>query len=231
MRVDTQPAYVLHSRNYRDSSLILELWTPEYGRMAAVARGARSPGRRAAQVYLQAFAPLLVSWTGRSSLKTLTGREARGQRPPLKGERLFSGLYINELLVRLFPHEDPHPELYGRYEALLDYLRGSDDLEPALREFELQLLDEMGYGIQLAHDAERDELVDSEIFYCYIPELGMVRSCERYRQLPKIRGSSLLAMSAGVYDQETRQSAKLLLRQALSVQLGDKPLNSRNLFT
>lgn len=230
VRVETQPAYVLHRRSYRDTSLLLELWTPDYGRVSAVARGARKPGRRSQQVYLEAFVPLLVSWTGKSALKTLTARESRRQGAVLAAQRLYSAIYINELLIRLLPHEDPHPDLYEHYEALLQELAVNDDLEPALRGFELLLLDEIGYGIELSIDAERGEPVEHDVTYCYVPEIGIVRSRREYDVYPQIKGSSLQSMSKGTYDAETRRTAKKLLRQALALQLGDKPLNSRDLF-
>ena len=160
MRVETQPAFVLHSRRYRDTSLILELWTEDYGRVAAVARGARKPGRRVQQIYMQPFVPLLVSWTGKGSLKTLAAREVLGQAVELSGACLYSGMYINELLVRLLPHEDPHPELYYRYRDVLRTLATAADLEPVLRSFELALLDELGYGIELSLDAESGEPIE-----------------------------------------------------------------------
>lgn len=230
MRVEQQPAYVLHTRNYRDTSLLLELWTPEYGRVAAVARGARNPGKRSQKLYLQAFTPLLVSWTGRSSLKTLTTREASASMGRLQNEYLYSGLYVNELLVRLLPHEDPHPGLYQAYEILITRLLGCTDLEPVLREFEFLLLEELGYGIELAFDAEAGEAITAKQLYCYLPEIGLVPFRPDLQKLPTYRGDCLLAMSSGRYDEEVRVSAKRLLRQALSAQLGDKPLNSRALF-
>ena len=136
-RVDLQPAFVLHSRRYRDTSLIVELWTAEWGRVAAVARGARQGSRRSQRVALQAFQPLLVSWSGRGSLKTLTTRESAGAAVHLAGKRLYSGLYVNELLVRLLAHEDPHPELYTAYVSLLDALAERSDLDVQLRQFEI----------------------------------------------------------------------------------------------
>ncbi|MFT5484269.1 MAG: DNA repair protein RecO (recombination protein O), partial [Halieaceae bacterium] len=156
--------------------------------------------------------------------------EARVSVGRLQGEYLFSGLYINELLIRLLPHEDPHPSLYQAYENLVMKLLGATDLEPVLREFEFLLLEELGYGIELEFDAEAGTAIMGSQLYCYLPETGLVPFRPDFQKLPTYRGDCLLAMSAGRYDEEVRISAKRLLRQALSAQLGDKPLNSRALF-
>jgi DNA repair protein RecO (recombination protein O) len=116
MRVNLQPAYILHSRPYRDSSVILEVFTPEHGRISALARGARRKSRGgSAAALLQLFTPLLLSFSGRGELKTLTAREAAGTAVSLRGDRLYSGLYVNELLVRLLHRYDPHPQLFVAY--------------------------------------------------------------------------------------------------------------------
>ena len=126
MRVNLQPAYVLHSRPYRDSSALLEVLTPEHGRISLVARGVRNRSRRGSgAAQLQPFVPLLLSFTGRGELKTLTAKETVGAAISLRGERMFSGLYINELLVRLLHRHDPHPQLFALYGQTLEALQGN----------------------------------------------------------------------------------------------------------
>ena len=155
MRVDLQPAYVLHSRPYRDTSAIIELFTPEYGRLSAVPRGVRRQSRRrSSSARSQPFSPLLVSFSGRAELKTLVASESAGQPHVLAGNSLFSGLYMNELLVRLLHRHDPHPELFAFYAATLKDLSAGAALEPVLREFELKLLDDLGYSFDFSVDAQ-----------------------------------------------------------------------------
>ena len=129
MRVALQPAYVLHSRPYRDSSALVEMFTAEHGRLSLVARGARNRGRKGSlSSLLQPFIPLLISFSGRAELKTLGKLEAAGGGRTLRGERLYSGLYMNELLVRLLHRQDAHPRLFAAYgEACLLYTSDAAD--------------------------------------------------------------------------------------------------------
>ena len=145
MRVKLQPAWVLHSRPYRDSSALLEILSAEYGRMGLIGRGTRRRSRGGSEsALLQPFAPLLLSFSGRGELRTLTGVEAAGAALTLRGERLFSGMYINELLVRLLHRDDPHPRLFALYGQALEALSEHDPVDGILRRFELVLLDELG---------------------------------------------------------------------------------------
>lgn len=234
MRVALQPGYVLHSRPYRDSSLLVELFTAEHGRLALVARGARGPrgrGRRAHGVALQPFAPLLVSFSGRGDLKTLGAAEAA--RPPLAlaGKRLYSGLYLNELLMRLLHRHEAHPPLFAAYGEALSRLADSEAAEEALRRFELTLLDELGYRLNPGQDSVSGETVQADAWYRYEPDQGMVRI--DLREPPPAgayAGAELLAIAAGQLDGGVRGACKRLLREALAVHLGQQPLRSRELF-
>ncbi|MEP5568378.1 MAG: DNA repair protein RecO, partial [Halioglobus sp.] len=155
MRVSLQPTYILHSRPYRDTSLILEVLCAEHGRISLVSKGARrrtKGGSNAA--LLQPFVPLLLSFSGRSEMKTLTHVEAAGVAPQLRGERLFSGMYMNELLMRLLHRHDPHPQLFAAYGAALGELADAAPVEATLRRFELGLLEELGYGFSLLEDGQ-----------------------------------------------------------------------------
>src|SRR5438270_11622811 len=142
-RREDQPAFVLHTYPYRETSLIVEALTADHGRVAMVARGAKRP-RSELRGVLQAFQPLTLSWSGVGELKTLMKAEWQGGLPLVGGAALLCGFYLNELLLRLLPREDPHPQLYRDYEAALGVLAGSAELAPALRRFELKLLSELG---------------------------------------------------------------------------------------
>ncbi|MFC6979079.1 DNA repair protein RecO [Microbulbifer taiwanensis] len=173
-----QPAYILHSRPYRDSSLILELLTPEYGRVGCVARGARRDKQRRAQS-LQPFSPLLVTLLGRGDLKTLGPVESAGSALWLKGRAVYAGLYANELLVRLLAAGEAQYEIFAGYQRLLqalEQLDGSDtqQLEGPLRRFELQLLYQLGNCPQLSYCAHSQGPVSTGTQYRLESETGFI---------------------------------------------------------
>lgn len=257
-RVEMQPGFVLHRRPYRDTSSLLEVFTQGYGRMGLVARGARGPKSRW-QAILQPFQPLLISWIGKGDLKTLVGAEAVSGFPDLIAERLASGFYVNELLLRTCPRADPHPRLFDQVQRIYRRLAGSESCEPALREFERVLLDELGYGLQLDVEANTGRPVRAESTYDYLIAFGPVRvnddaaprparsvapsrldatgkprRSESPRMTPgriRIDGDTLLALAAGeIVEPPQLRQAKQLMRAALGDVLGDRPLRSREVF-
>ena len=232
MRVNLQPSYILHSRPYRDSSSLLEVFTAEYGRLSLVARGGRRSSRGGSKAaLLQPFTPLLLSFSGRAEMKNLGAVESAGAAISLQGERLFSGLYINELLSRLLHRHDPHPRLFAAYGAALESLLACARIEDVLRRFEYTLLDELGYSFDLACDAVSGEPVEVGQWYQYHPGLGLVR-CQGVAEPSRsaYAGDELLLMADGDFGDGVRSSAKRLLRQALAEHIGDTPLRSRELF-
>jgi DNA repair protein RecO (recombination protein O) len=221
------PAFVLHSRPYRDTSLLLEVFGCEPGRVGLVARGARA-ARSRQRGLLQPFQPLLLSWTARGELGTLTAVESAGAPLPLRGYGLYGAFYVNELLVRLLHRNDPHPELYPVYGDALAGLSRQPDPEPVLRRFEQRLLEALGYGLQLGQDAGGAEL-DPQILYDYQLEHGPVPlgSDDTARGV-KLSGRSLLAMQEECFDDEqVRRDARRLTRAALDLHLGSTPLKTR----
>ena len=232
MRVSLQPSYILHRRPYRDTSALLEVFTAEYGRISLVARGTRRPSRGGSgTALLQPFSPLLLSFSGRAELKTLTGTEAAGSVLKLRGERLFSGMYVNELLMRLLHRHDAHPQLFAAYSRVLQELAGNAALDTLLRHFEFALLGELGYSFNLGVDGYSQEPIEEGGWYHYHPDFGLVAREDTADPPPQLfAGSDLLAMAAGEFGGEVRLTAKRLLRQALAVHLGDTPLRSRDLF-
>ena len=158
-RRDDQPAFVLHAYPYRETSLIVEAFTPAYGRVAMVARGAKRP-RSELRGLLQGFQPLLLCWSGEHELKTLQKAEWRGGLPRVGGSALFCGFYLNELLLKLVPREDPHPQLFADYEAALAELAAGQDQATVLRRFEVRLLSAMGYALPLVREADTGAPVD-----------------------------------------------------------------------
>ncbi|WP_226664865.1 DNA repair protein RecO [Microbulbifer aggregans] len=236
-----QPAYILHSRPFRDTSLILELLTPDYGRIACIAKGARRDKQRRQQA-LQPFSPLLVTLLGRHDLKTLGPVEAAGQSLWLKGRAVYAGLYINELLVRLLPEGDALESVFAAYQSLLPELAGQDTdtnkaLEGPLRRFELLLLQELGSLPPLDTCPVLGIPIDREGTYRLTAEDGFVPVIVPAGRSPgasEFLGAELLALASaqggGVMSDEILHAAKRLTRLLLNPLLGTRPLKSRELF-
>jgi DNA repair protein RecO (recombination protein O) len=224
-----QPALLLHSRPFRDNSLLVELFIPDSGRLGAVVRGVGGQRRSGAarRALLQPFQPLWASWSGRGELKTVQLLEARAAPLPLQGRALFSGLYLNELLCRLLQREDPHPDLFADYEQALAQLVAGEPLDLVLRRFELRLLEALGYGFSLVVDAD-GEAVSATAFYGFDGETGLRRLAGASPQA--LSGADLLDFAAGRFTEASRRALKRLCRLALRPHLGERPLQSRQLF-
>lgn len=227
--MDRSPAFVLHVRPFRDNSRLIDFFTPDAGRVRAVARVRVS--RRGGSGLPSPFSLLSIQWVGRGELKTL--RDWEPLEPPLvlQGHRLYSALYLNEILYRLLHENDAHPHLYHRYGEALSELAGNLDLEWILRRFELALLEELGYGLDLSFEAESGDEIHPALSYLLDPERGLIRAHQGTSAQPVYSGATLLAIRAGCLDDpEVRRAAKQLLRTALAVHLGSRPLQSRALF-
>lgn len=232
MRVAAQPAFVLHCRDYSESSLLLEVFAARHGRLGILAKGARRP-KSPWRGILKPFQALLLSWSGRGELAILTGAETERGADALAGPAVFCGFYLNELLMRLLHRHDPHEVLYGAYRQALTSLGRGDDHEVVLRIFEKHLLRELGYGLVLDHDIDNQTPLDAQAVYDYLPERGprRVSGDEGSGEGVLIRGASLLALARERFDDEnTLREVKALMRAALARHLGDQPLNSRRLY-
>ena len=232
MNTENEKAYVLHKRDYRESSHLVDLFSRDYGRLRAVAKGARGK-RKLGGHQLQAFTPLAISWRGKGELKSLTGVETSGSSATLQGESLYIGLYLNELLVRLLPEYVPHENLFDRYNDLIAQLGANTDPEPLLRRFELLLLEEIGYGFDLTTELAENRPIMAGETYHFRSDQGFIR-VDAFSDQSKengFEGEYLLAMAADDFQSvEVRRCAKRLLRSALQAQLGERPLLSRQLF-
>lgn len=231
---DKISAWLLHSRPFRETSVLLDFFSLERGRFSAIARGVRS-AKSQKRALLQPFIPLSVSVVGKTDLLTLRHVEAEGPALRLLGPALFSALYVNELLTRLVHGAESDAALFEQYEHTLRALEQQAALEVTLRNFELQLLDALGYGIDFTHDAEHGEPVEAEGLYYLHPDAGLVRQfrtsnspSDEQRLYP---GNALLAIAERDFsDTATRAIAKRLLRQLLGRHLGERELASRALF-
>ncbi len=231
-RHEAEPAFVLHTYPFRETSLIVEAFSRNCGRVGLVAKGARRP-KSSLRGVLLAFQPLLLSWSGKAELRTLTRAEWQGGQPPLPGLALVCGFYLNELLLRLLARDDPHERLFDCYrQALLDLARAP---QPAavLRRFELRLLAELGYGLLLEREAEGGAPVRPDADYAYVPERGPVplAGSGGAETTVELRGKTLLDMARDDYsDPVTLAQGKALMRFVLNHHLGGGPLHTRQLL-
>ena len=226
-RVSLQPAFILHGRDFSNTSRLLDVFTLEYGRVSLVAKGARSPRSRL-QGVLEPFSPLIISWSGKGEVQTLTGAESVKSSINLSAKQVMSAYYINELLQRLMTFHDPHPELFEIYKKTLESFLNEDD-ELVLRRFEKHLLAEIGYGLNFEVE-DGTALVKDELYY-YDIEKGPVRvNNNKVAGECIISGQTLLDMSAEKFScPQSKKEAKQLMRIILSHHLGNKPLKTRSL--
>jgi DNA repair protein RecO (recombination protein O) len=231
-RVDAQPAYVLHTYPFRETSLIVEAFSRDFGRMALLARGARRP-RSALRGLLMAFQPLEVGWAGKGEVLTLMKAEWQGGQPLLVGQALFCGYYLNELLMHLLPREDPHERLFERYAEMLKCLAADPQgrvREADLRRFEKALLQELGYGLTLDVDSE-GRPVEPTASYLYQIEHGAVRQAAGGQALQAVSGKTLLDLAAEDFsDPRSRLEAKQLMRSLMAYYLSGAELETRKIF-
>lgn len=227
-RQDQQPVFVLHTYPFKETSLIVEMFSRDFGRIAGVAKGARRP-RSAMRGMLQSFQPLQATWSGKNELRTLHGLDWGEGLLLLQGEALMCGFYLNELLLRLLPREDPHEALYAYYAQTLRTLAAGTQLAPTLRRFELRMLQEMGYAVPLERRPDGAP-IEAAGTYCYLTEQGALPP-EASEMGVQLSGKTLLDMARDDYtDPVTMQQSKQLMRMLLAHYLGDKPLYTRQLL-
>lgn len=231
-RIQLQPAYVLHHREYRDTSRILDVFTRDHGRITLFARGVRGSAGGLAST-LQLFQPLLVSWTSKSDAGQLNAVERVGEPVSLPSARLMSGFYLNELLLKLLHLHDAQPQVFELYGHALLLLKHDDDELTALRRFEMRLLELLGFGLTLAHEGESTEPVRADCNYRYVHELGPVPIEAAANPAKGVySGRLLLALAAEDFaDAECRQAARYLLRAALDKVLDGRSLQSREILS
>jgi DNA repair protein RecO (recombination protein O) len=239
--------YVLHSYPYRETSLIVQVWTERHGRFAAVAKGARRP-KSAARGVLVPFQPLALTWFGRGEVKTLKTAEPAGPALPLAGPSLLSAFYLNELLLKLIHRDDPHERLWGAYDEAVSALRErsrraagvpglvaaepgvgeSRSIEPVLRRFELAMLRELGFAVELGHDVQEGAAIDPARDYWYVVERGPIPAEGAGERADAVRlsGLTLVHLESGRFDDaRTAGEAKSLMREPppLSRPAGARP--------
>jgi len=221
-------AYLLHRTPYSNSSLLLECFTREHGRFPAIAKGVKS-SKKSGPALLQPFNSLLIDFTGKGEVKTISGFEQDAEAIILKGTTLYCGFYLNEVLMRILARNDPHAELFHYYENTLNELSSATDVEPILRSFEVLLLNELGYGLLLDQEAETGKEIKHDSFYAFEIEHGPREITRPDRHA--INGSTLHALAGNIpYHDREKSQARMLMRRLLTHYLGDRPLKSRELF-
>ena len=228
-RVALARGYLLHQRPFRDTSLIVEVYTREHGRMSCFARAARGPRSRFSG--LRPFQPLLLSWSGRGDAPQLTGAECDGLPAALPSAQLLSAFYLNELLIKLTAQHDPHPELFDLYDAALAALAALADADGAqaesvLRHFELRLLELLGFGVDLQFDAGSGAPVRADAYYHFRPGSGLLLATEPQNAIPGVVLQSL-ARDEALTDPQQLRAARSLMRAAIDHCLEGRELATR----
>ena len=215
-------AFVLQSWNWKETSLLVEFFTLKHGKVIAVARGAKRAGSHFRGL-LTSFSPLKIGFTGQNEVKNLMRAQWLGGFFPIEGEALFSAFYVNELLIRLLPREDPMPELFSSYAKVLEKLADPQaNHTVALRTFELELMERLGYGLPMTGepwywDGEELKPWNEEVIES---DRHLVIDADMIRKLhdKDFRSKQTLAF------------AKVLMRKMIAHYAGDKPLNTRRIF-
>lgn len=225
---DWLPAWILHQYDYKDSSRILECFTPTQGRIGVIAQGLKRP-KSPWRGIAQPFRPLRLQHNHRGDLHRLTGLESTGAGQALHGEALYAAFYLNELLMRLLRRHDAQPDLFALYSRSIAALSANMPLEPVLRLFELQSLRFLGYGIDFTTDYKRNQPVVAGVLYAVDPELGVYQS---QSDAVLIKGEWLNGLDEGKLPATDvgRLAINQLMRQLIRYHIGDKPLKSRELL-
>lgn len=224
-RIQLAPAYILHHRPYRDTSRILEVITREHGRLSLFARGVRGPKAKLASI-LQPFQLLLLSWSGRGEAAQLTGAESGDHAAPMPALCLMASFYLNELLMKLTTRHDPLPALFDDYHATLESLRQGSALEPTLRVFEKRLLEALGYGLDLAVEAQTGKPIEPGAYYHFRPAQGLFPTVAE--AAGAVSGHSLLSLAVErLESQRDLEDSRRLLQAALAQCLEGRELTTR----
>ncbi|MGB2144705.1 MAG: DNA repair protein RecO [Porticoccaceae bacterium] len=232
MRVESEPGFILHTIPYRETSLLVDLFSLNHGRVRCVAKGFRKPNKKGIAKTLFPYTEHHFHWQGRGELKTLIQADPLQSPVFLKQEALFVGLYTNELLYKLLHQHDPHQPLYHFYHQFMSHLSVSGLDQAELRRFEMLLLEELGYGLVLDAEAETGQAVSAECLYYYIPDQGLKLIQDQSQDnIYALSGADIMALSQGQLEkQSVLRAAKQLTRQVIDFYLDGKELNSRELY-
>ena len=230
MLVELTPCFILHSRPYLESSLILDIFSRDHGRLHLIAKGAKRE-KSSFSGLLQPYQRLLMAWRGKSELMTLTDVDIDFQPYELLDAKLIAAFYVNELLTRLLHQHESHPELFILYDKALSDLSDTENIDAALRIFEKGLLRSLGYGLVLDHDIKDRQAIETTHKYYYLIDSGPVKDRPLTKNYVEIAGKSLLALEKECFENKSElKETKQLMRYILQNHLGNKPLASRALY-
>ncbi|MDW3095229.1 MAG: DNA repair protein RecO [Gammaproteobacteria bacterium] len=226
MRVELEPSYVLHSRPYRETSMIIYALTEQHGIVHMVSRGARKKGNN----NLQPFTKMYLSWSGRGDLVSLTKIEHEHSRYTSNFRAQVQCFYLHELILKLIPKLSPAPELFDLYEYSLDCMINNPEDEYILRNFEIRLMAIMGHPLQLRYDYNNDEEIQKQLLYRYDPDLGPTQTTLKQAQWNVVTGKLLTDIEENNLTAESLPEAKIFLRGIIRHFLQGKPLMTRRLL-
>jgi len=227
MRVQLQQAYCMHARRYRESSRIMEMLTPEHGLISCLGRSSKN--KNTFSDYL--FSPLLISWSGRGDLFTLTHIEAVQAKEVSNPEVCIIGMYLNELILKLVPKSSPSKEVFDLYQSVMRLLEAGESTEKALRLFEIQLLELVGHGLSLDKEIDHETSINEDAIYRYDVGLGPVRIQHENDAWNVVKGETLIALQSPLnMDTQYLSEAKRLMRGIINWHLDSRPLHSREIF-
>lgn len=232
VKLEDDRAYVLHTYPFQESSVVVEAFSRRYGRLGLLAKGAKRP-KSPLRAALLAFQPLAMAWSGRGELPILTRADWVGRQHPLAGLAMMCGYYLNELLLKLVQRDDPHEGLFDAYDEALRGLSAAEPTQAVLRRFEVALLREIGYALQLECDAEQGAPLVAEERYAYVPDRGPLRiqAGGSVSGAVELQGKTLLDMARGDFtDPLTATESKLLMRWVIGHHLDQRMLNTRQLL-
>ena len=232
MKAELTPCFILHHRNYRENSLLLDIFSRQYGRLSLVAKGIKNNKRQRADNY-DLYQQYLLSWTARAELGTLTGIELAAGLRPLGPRAILAGFYLNEITLRLLHRHEPHAELYDAYAAAISGLADGRPEGALLRYYEYALLQLLGYGVILEQDVKTGEAVQPGQDYLYQCGAGPTLAVKNRTSEPGpvVSGKTLLQIASKTLAGERHiAEARRLFRAILAGYLGNKPLASRQLY-
>ena len=230
VRVQHQQAYILHTRPYSESSWLIDAFSRNYGRVSLLAKGARRLKSKVRGL-IRPFQPLLLSWSGKGELQTLTAAESTNIVCQTNQQSWLCANYMNELLIKLLHRHDPHEQLFDHYEQALESLREGRRQQIILRIFEKRLLGEIGYGLQLEHDTN-NQIIQADRFYDYYPDKGPVlANGHKSESVWRISGSTLIALANEEFENNNEvEQSKRLMRILLNQSLQGRNLKSRTVL-
>ena len=230
MKTELHPCFILHTRPYRETSLMLDIFSSLYGRISLVAKGVKGY-KHSQSSLLQPGRKLNISWVMKKELGTMVGLEANGPVYKLTGTQLISCFYMNELLVRMLHTNENQQELFDAYDKSIVLLHGGELEERVLRIFEKNLLQALGYGLNLVHESDTGVKISEDIKYFYQADFGPIVKIPKNAKYIDVSGKTLRALHYEDYwDDDISKEAKALLKMILDIYIGDRPIASRALY-